>query len=53
MENPIQTIIRQGTKIFQLDEHGHLLQWSMTLTDMKLTEYTGLTEKSAMTELFI
>ena len=29
------------------------IQWSMTLTDMRLTEYMGLTEKSATTELFI
>ena len=29
------------------------IQWSMTLTDTKLTEYVRLTEKSATTELFI
>ena len=29
------------------------IRWSMTLTDMRLTEYMGLTEKCATTELFI
>ena len=29
------------------------VQWCMTLTDMGLTEYMGLTEKSATTELFM
>ena len=30
-----------------------LVQWCMTLTDMGLTEYMGLTEKSATTGLFM
>ena len=33
-------------KLFQV-------QSCMTLTDMRLTEFMGLTEKSAMTKLFI
>ena len=32
---------------------GRVIQWSMTLTDMKLTEYMGFTEKSATAEPFI
>ena len=37
--------------IFQ--EIMHDIQSCMTLTDMRLTEFMGLTEKSAMTKLFI
>ena len=29
------------------------IQWNMTLTDIKLTEYIGFTEKSATAEPFI
>ena len=30
-----------------------IIQWCMTLTDMRLTENMGLTEKSATTEVFM
>ena len=52
---PTQICIREENGVSEHGECGEsgVVQWYMTLMDMKLTENMGLTEKSATTELFM